>query len=100
MAGALLEDLKDCEGHVSQSLCGDVDGPQGPEFGDLLLEMLHARGGWLGFEPIKGRLRLIRASHEELIAGGTDRRREPSGHACREIMPAAVERRADNPLPL
>jgi len=54
MTGTLLKDLKDFEGHVSKSLWGDVDRPKGLEDGDLLLEMLHARGGWLGFEPIKG----------------------------------------------
>jgi hypothetical protein len=100
IAGTLLEDLKDFEGHVSESLYGDADGPKGQEFGDLLPEMLQTRGRWLGSEPIKGRLRLVRASHEELIEGGTNRRGEPRSHACIEIMKEAVECRPDNSLQL
>jgi hypothetical protein len=45
-----LEELQDFEGDVREGLRWQPQRLQGVQFGDFLLQMLHPRGRWLGFE--------------------------------------------------
>ena len=59
LVGAAFQQLEDFEGNLRQGLGRNADGPECLELGEFLLEMLHTRRGRLGFELIKGGLRVI-----------------------------------------
>ena len=67
------------------------------QFGDFLLQILHTRGRWLGFEPIEQGLRLLRVHHEERVQSGTDWGRQSDDYPIIDILKEAPECCLDNP---
>jgi len=98
MMRAAFEELQDFEGDVREDLRWQPQRLQGVQFGDFLLQMLHARGRWLGFEPFEPGVCRLRAHHKERVQGGTDWGSESGGHPIIDILNKAAEGCLDNPV--
>jgi len=85
-----LEELQDFEEDVREGLRWQRQRSQGLQFGDFLLQILHARGRWLGFEPNEQGLRFLRAHHEERIQGGTDGGGQSEDYSVIDIVPSSL----------